>query len=91
MAGQTGPAEPHRVIGDDQLVGSPSRDEPALDGHAVDHLEVDILAVELLLRRRMLDRRTELPAERIGHLLQDLFLVGGDRRGPCRTRHERHS
>ncbi|WP_211370838.1 hypothetical protein [Nonomuraea turkmeniaca] len=41
-----------------------------------------------LLRGRMRDRQVGLPAEGIGPLPQDLVLVRGDRRGPCRASHE---
>ncbi len=48
LRGQPGPVEPHRVIGDDQLVG-PGWDEPALQRDAVEGRKGDVLVVEVLL------------------------------------------
>lgn len=47
-SGDPGPAEPHRVIGDDQLVRPGGRDEPALKRYAIQSREGDVLVVRVL-------------------------------------------
>src|SRR5579875_105774 len=56
LRGEPGSAEPHRVIGDDELVGPGCWDEPALQWDSIAGWKGDILIVEVLLRGRVQDQ-----------------------------------
>src|SRR6266404_44084 len=70
------------MIGDDQFLRSVGWDEPTLERHAVERRKRDLLVNQILLRRRMHNRRTKLPRERVGYRVKYLIdlLLGRRRR-----------
>lgn len=60
---QSGPAEPARMVHDNDLVRSGCRDEPALQRHSVLGWEGDVFVLKVILGQRVQDRRAQRGTE----------------------------